>query len=105
MCHNATLPPSFAFFRHQRPHIWPISNTVPIGYGNLNGIFDKREIPIDNRYDSEHWLLKEDNVPVTVSAGGFVTEVQALTPFVENRDPNNMNEYLQVRFGIDVHDN
>ena len=57
-----------------------------------------------NRYDSEHWWLKEDNVPVTVSAGGFVTEVQALTPFVENRDPNNMNEYLQVRFGINVQD-
>ena len=57
-----------------------------------------------NRYDSEHWWLKEDNVPVTVTAGGFVTEVQALTPFVENRDPNNMNEYLQVRFGINVQD-
>ena len=77
-----------------------------MGYSNLNGIINKKEIQlIIDRYDSEHWWLKEDNVPVTVSAGGFVTEVQALTPFVENRDPNNMNEYLQVRFGIDVHDN
>ena len=59
---------------------------------------------VENRYDSEHWLLKEDDVPVTVSAGGFVTEVQALTPFVENRDPNNMNEYLQVRFRMGLQD-
>ena len=105
MCLNATLPPIFAFFCHQRPHIWHISSTVPFGYSNLNGIINKKEIQlIIDRYDSEHWWLKEDNVPVTVSAGGFVTEVQALTPFVENRDPNNMNEYLQVRFGINVQD-